>query len=57
LYGWSLREEQKLQVFENKMLTKIFRPKKGVVSGQFRVLHNRDFNDYTSHPGLYDNEM
>lgn len=57
MYGWSLREEQKLQVFENKMLTKIFRPKKGVVSGQFRVLHNRDFNDYTSHPGLYDNEM
>jgi hypothetical protein len=46
LYGcetWSLtlREENRLRVFENRMLRKIFGPKRDEVIGQ-RKLHNEE---------------
>ena len=45
LYGcetWSrtLREERTLRVSENRMLTRIFGPKGGEVTGEWRKLHN-----------------
>jgi hypothetical protein len=45
LYGretWSLtlREEHRLSVFENKLLRRIFGPKKDEVTGRQRKLHN-----------------
>jgi hypothetical protein len=48
LYGcetWSLtlREEHRLRVFENKVLRKIFGPKKHEVTGGWRKLHNESF--------------
>jgi hypothetical protein len=45
LYGcetWSLklREECKLRVFENRVLRRIFGPKRDEVTGKWRKLHN-----------------
>jgi hypothetical protein len=50
LYGcetWSLtlREEHSLRVFENKVLRKIFGPKKDEVAGEWRRLHNEELRD------------
>jgi len=46
LYGcesWSLtlREEQRLRVFENRVLRRIFVPKRDEVIGELRKLHNK----------------
>jgi hypothetical protein len=35
-----LREESRLMVFENKVLRRIFGPKKGKVKREWRKLHN-----------------
>jgi hypothetical protein len=45
LYGcetWSLtlREERRLRVFENRMLRRIFGPKRDEVTGGWRKMHN-----------------
>jgi hypothetical protein len=53
LYGcetWSLilREEQRLRVFENRVLRRIFGPKKDKVIGKWRQLHNEVNNLYSS---------
>jgi hypothetical protein len=53
LYGcetWSLtlREESKLRVFENKVLRKIFGPKRNEVTGEWRKLHNEELNNMYS---------
>jgi hypothetical protein len=47
LYGcesWSLtlREECRLMVFENKVLRRIFGPKRDEVTGEWRRLHNME---------------
>ena len=55
LYGcesWSLtlREERRLQVFENRVLRRIFGPKRGEVTGEWRKLHNEELKGlYSSH--------
>ena len=50
LYGcetWSLtlREERRLRVFENKVLRRVFGPKRDEVTGEWRKLHNEELND------------
>ena len=50
LYGcetWSLtlREEHRPRVFENRVLRRIFGPKKVKVTGEWRKLHNEELND------------
>ena len=50
LYGcetWSLtlREERRLRVFENRVLRRIFGPKRDGVTGEWRKLHNEELND------------
>ena len=50
LYGcetWSLtlREEQRLRVFENRVLRKVFGPKRDEVTREWRKLHNEKLND------------
>jgi hypothetical protein len=50
LYGydtWSLtlREEHRLRVFENRMLRRIFGPKRDEVKGEWRKLHNEELRD------------
>jgi hypothetical protein len=37
-----LREESKLRVFENKVLRRIFGPKRDEVTGEWRRLHNKE---------------
>jgi len=50
LYGcetWSLtlREERRLRVFKNRVLRRIFGPKKDEATGESRKLHNEELND------------
>jgi len=57
LYGcesWSLtlREERRLRVFENRVLKRIFGPKMGEVTGDWRKLHDEELNDLYSSPIL-----
>jgi hypothetical protein len=57
LYGcetWSLtlREEHKLRVFENRVLRRIFRPKRDGVTGGWRKLHNEELQDLYSSPSI-----
>jgi hypothetical protein len=45
-----LRKERRLRVFENRVLRRIFGPKKDEVTGEWRKLHNEELNDpYSSH--------
>ena len=53
LYGcvtWSLtlREEQRLRVFEDRVLRSTLGPKRDEVTGEWRKLHNEDLNDLYS---------
>jgi hypothetical protein len=55
LYGcetWSLtvREEHKLRVFENRVLRRIFGPKRDGVTGEWRKLHNEELYNLNSTP-------
>jgi hypothetical protein len=38
----TLREECRLRVFENKVLRRIFGPKRDEVTGEWRRLHNKE---------------
>ncbi|KAJ4430807.1 hypothetical protein ANN_19398 [Periplaneta americana] len=60
LYGcetWSLtlREEQKLRVFENKVLRKIFGAKRDEVTREWRKLHNAELQALYSSPDIIRN--
>jgi hypothetical protein len=53
LYGcenWSLalREEHRLRVFENRVLRRVFGPKRDVVTGEWRKLHNEELHNLYS---------
>ena len=57
LYGcetWSrtLREEHRLRVFENRVLRRIFGPKRDGVTGGWRKLHNEELNDLYCSPNI-----
>ena len=40
-----MREERRLRVFENRVLRRIVGPKRDEVTGEWRKLHNEEFND------------
>jgi hypothetical protein len=48
----TLREEHRLRVFENKVLRRIFGPKRDEVTGEWRRLHNKELNDLYSSPNI-----
>ena len=48
----TLREEQRLRVFENRVLRRIFGPKRGGVTGEWRKLHNEGLSDLYSSPNI-----
>jgi hypothetical protein len=57
LYGcesWSLtlREECRLRVFENKVLRRIFGPKRDELTGEWRRLHKKELYDLYSSPNI-----
>jgi len=41
----TLRKECKLRMFENRVLRRIFGPKRDEVTGEWRKLHNEELND------------
>ena len=51
---WSLtlREEHRLRVFENRVLRRIFGPKRDGVTREWRKLHNGELNDLYSSPSI-----
>jgi hypothetical protein len=51
---WSLtlREEHGLRVFENRVLRRIFGPKRDEVMGEWRKLHNKELHDLYSSPSI-----
>ena len=57
LYGcetWSLtlREERRLRVLENRVLRRIFGPRRDEVTGEWRKLHNEERNDLYCSPNI-----
>jgi hypothetical protein len=57
LYGcetWSLtlREECRLRVFENKVLRRIFGPKRDKATVEWRRLHNKELNSRYPSPNI-----
>jgi hypothetical protein len=52
--SWSLtlREEYRLRVFENRVLRRIFGPKRDEVTGEWRRLHNKELYALHSSPSI-----
>ena len=48
----TLREEGRLRVFENKVLRRIFGPRRDEVTGEWRRLHNEELNVLYSSPNI-----
>jgi hypothetical protein len=49
---WSLREEHRLKVFENRVLRGIFGPKRDEVTAEWRKLLNVELRDLYSSPSI-----
>jgi len=47
-WSLSLREECRLRVYENRVLRRIFGPKRDKITGEWRKLHNEELNDLSS---------
>jgi hypothetical protein len=51
-HSLTLREEHKLRVFENRVLRRIFGPKRDEVTGGWRKLHNEELHCLYSSPSI-----
>jgi hypothetical protein len=51
---WSLtlRKKHRLRVFENRVLRRIFGPKRDEVTGEWKKLHNEELHDLYSSPSI-----
>jgi hypothetical protein len=47
-----LREERRLKVFENWVLSRVFGPKRDEVRGEWRKLHKEELDDLYSLPNI-----
>jgi hypothetical protein len=47
-----LREEHRLRVFENRVLRRIFGPRRNEVMGDWRKLHNEELHNLYSSPNI-----
>jgi hypothetical protein len=57
LYGcetWSLtlQEKHRLRVFENRVLWRIYGPKRDEIRGEWRMLHNAECHNFYSSPDI-----
>jgi hypothetical protein len=48
----TLREEQRLRVFDNTLLRRIFGPKRDKATREWRRLHNEELNDLCPSPNI-----
>jgi hypothetical protein len=48
----TLREEHRLRMFENRVLRRIFGPKRYEVMGEWRKLHNEELHNLYSSPDI-----
>jgi len=48
----TLREERRLRVFENRVLRRVFGPKRDEVTEKWRKLHNEELNDVYCSPNI-----
>jgi hypothetical protein len=48
----TLREEHRLREFENRVLRRIFGPKRDEVTGEWRKLHNEELHNLYSSPDI-----
>jgi hypothetical protein len=47
-----LREERRVGVFENRVLSRIFGPKRDEVTGEWRKLHTEELHDLYCSPTI-----
>jgi hypothetical protein len=47
-----LKEDLRMRVFENRVLRRIFGPRRDVVTGKWKKLHNEERNDLYSSPNI-----
>jgi len=53
IWSLTLREECKLRVFNNRVLRRIFGPKKDKVTAEWRKLHNEELNELYTSPNIF----
>jgi hypothetical protein len=47
-----LREERRLKVFQNRVLRRVFGPKRDEITGEWRKLHKEELSDLYSLPNI-----
>jgi hypothetical protein len=52
-WSFALREERKLRAFKNRVLRRIFGPKRDEFRGGYRKLHKKKLNDLHSSPNIF----
>jgi hypothetical protein len=52
IWSVTLREEHRLRMFENRVLRRIFGPKREEVTGEWRKLHSEELHVLCSSPDI-----
>jgi uncharacterized membrane protein len=52
LVSLTLKEKHRVRVFENRLLWRIFGPKRDEVTGDWRKLHNEELHNLHSSPSI-----